>query len=87
MARVLPVTLVQTKKAMAFAAKEIDRIDNLDAMEYRCPLAQPSKFFLSDSIDSGQQIDDTKWSLLESQYSKLPVGWRKPLNQSAAFCL
>jgi len=84
---VLPVALVQAEKAVAFAPKQIDGIDDLDVTENRCSLAQPSQLLLSDSINTGHEIDNTKRGLLQSQYPELSVGWRDSLNQTAAFRL
>jgi hypothetical protein len=64
--------------------------DNYQPSERRrfpCPLAQPSKLFLSNSIDTGHQIDDSKRRSMQSQYPKLSVGWRNSPNQSATLCL
>ena len=87
MAFVLSVALVQTKKTMAFASKEKDGVDDLDVVENRCSPAQPGQLVLSDSINTGHEIDDTKWGLLQCQDSELSVGWRRSLNQAAAFRL
>lgn len=85
MARVLAVALVQTEKAMAFAAKEIDGIDDLDAIEDRCALAQTGKFLVSDSIDTRHQINHSERSLLERQDSELSVDRGSARHQTAAF--
>ena len=74
-ARVLAVALVKTEKTMAFAAKEIDGIDDLDAIEDRSALAQTGKFLVSVSIDTRHQINHSEGSLLERQDSELAVDW------------
>ena len=61
MALVLAVALVETEQAMAFAQEEIDRVDDLDVIEYRRPLAQPGQPLLWDSVNTGHQIDDPEW--------------------------
>jgi hypothetical protein len=61
---VLAVALVQAEKAVAFAAKETDGIDDLDAIEDRCPLTQTGKLLVSDSIDTRHQIDHSERRLL-----------------------
>ena len=86
MSCVLTVALIQTVQAMAFAPKQIDGIDDLDAIENRCPLTQPSQLFLLDSLHIGHEIDDAKRSKLQSQNPQLSIDRRGSPYQSAAFC-
>lgn len=70
---VLPVALIQTVQAMAFAPKQVDGIDDPDVAIIDYPFEHPWQVSRRNAVNRSHQINDSRRIIIQSENRELSV--------------